>query len=408
MASKKALFANTRTAWSLIILFGVVSLFADMNYEGGRSVVGQYLKLLGTTAFALGLAAGLGELIGYALRFVSGFLVDKTKAYWPFLLVGYAVGLSALPLMAFVESWQAALVLVLMERLGKAIRKPASDALLSFASSQTGRGIAFGLHEAMDQIGAVLGPALLALILFLRSSTNALDNYRLGLLLLFLPAALALLLVLVGKLVFPKPEKLEPPQVNLGWEGFSLKFWLLVGASGLLAAGITDFPLIGLHLKKTEILTEALIPLLYTTAMAVDAAAALVFGWIFDRFGPKTLWVLFASELLTAPLIFLGEPAWVFVGMALWGISVGTQESLLKAALAQLVGPENRARAYGLFSLVFGSAWFLGSTALGLLYDGWGPMALVVLSVVLQTLALGAFLLFLRIKVDSTPVSKHI
>lgn len=378
-----------------LILTGVVSLFADMNYEGGRSVVGQYLQLLGTSALALGLAAGLGEFVGYGFRLISGALADRSRKYWWFIVGGYTVQLCALPAMAFVSGWELAVVFLFLERVGKAIRKPAHDALISFAAKQTGSGFGFGLQEAMDQIGAFLGPVLFSALLFQVQGGGNLEVYRTGLLWLFVPAGLAVGITIAARFRFPHPEKFEIPNKTpqVAFAGFPLVFWLISGASALLAMGITDFPLVGLHLTKLGTFPEEAIPLLYAGAMAVDAAAALVVGFLYDRFGLKALGVLFVAEVFTAPLLFLAPLPGILVGMALWGISVGTQESILKAAIGDRVTEERRARAYGVFHTLFGAAWFVGSVIIGGLYDLWGAWPLVVFSVVVQGLAAGMFVL---------------
>lgn len=380
-------------AIAFIVLTGVVSLFADMNYEGGRSVVGQYLKLLGSSAFAIGLAAGLGEFVGYAARLASGALVDRTRRYWRFIIAGYAIQLCSLPAMAFVSGAELAVVFLFLERLGKAIRKPAHDALISFAAKRTGSGFGFGLHEAMDQLGAFAGPALFSLLLFSSPAGAGLAAYREGLLWLFVPAALAVGITVVARFVFPHPERFEIPTKTpqVAFAGFPLSFWLITGSAGLLAMGITDFPLIGLHLSRAGSFPERAIPLLYAGAMAVDAAAAIVVGSLYDRFGLKALLVLFVAEVFTAPLVFLAPIPGILAGMTLWGISVGTQESILKAAIGDRVTEDRRGRAFGLFHTIFGAAWFLGSLAIGALYDAYGAVPLAAFSVAVQSAAVALF-----------------
>lgn len=384
---------NRSTALLFLVLTGVISLLGDMNYEGGRSVVGQYLNLLGTTAFALGLAAGLGEFIGYAFRLISGTLVDKTKQYWTFIIIGFAVQLCSLPSMAFVSGWKLAVAFLFFERLGKAIKKPAYDALISFAAKQTGSGFGFGLHEAMDQIGAFLGPALFSLLLMLGPNKTELAGYRTGLLLLFIPAGLAILTIIGTRFVFPHPQRFEIPSKTpeVAFGGFSKLYWLLAVSSALLAMGITDFPLVGLHLSKTGNFPENALPLLYAGAMAVDAFAAIFIGLLYDRLGLKTLWVLFFIEIFTAPLLFLTKFYGVIIGAIVWGISVGTQESILKAAIGDIVPENRRGRAFGLFHTIFGAFWFIGSAIIGALYDKWGALPLVIFSVVVQSASLIVF-----------------
>jgi len=393
---KKTIKLTKRSAIIFIILFGLVSLFADMNYEGGRSVVGQFLKLLGSSAFAIGLAAGIGEFAGYALRFVSGSIADKTRKYWIFIIAGYTLQLCSLPMLAFLDGWELAVAFLFFERVGKAVRKPAHDAVISFASTHTGSGFGFGLHEAMDQIGAFVGPALFSVLLFTVKSGTEIQTYRNGLLLLFIPAALAIGITIIARFLFPHPEKFEikSKKPELSGKGYSRPYWIIVIAAGLLAMGITDFPLIGLHLKKTGAFTEEAIPLLYAGAMAIDAAAAIFFGFLYDKIGVKALAGLFLAEIFTAPLVFLGSFYSIIAGMALWGISVGTQESILKAAIADRVPTSKRAGAFGLFNMLFGLFWFAGSALIGLMYDKMGVYAVSAFSVAVQG---AAFVYFLRI-----------
>ncbi len=396
--NKKTGLYSKGAAVFFLVLTGVVSLFADMNYEGGRSVVGQYLKLLGSSALALGMAAGLGEFVGYAFRLISGALADRTRKYWWFIIGGYIIQLSALPAIAFVSGWELAIVFLFLERLGKAVRKPAHDAMISFAAKQTGSGFGFGLQEAMDQIGAFIGPVLFSSLLFSAQGSPSLEVYKTGLLWLFVPAGLAVAICVVARFRFPHPEKFEIPNKTpqLAIAGFPVVFWLISGAAALLAMGITDFPLVGLHLTKTGTFLEAAIPLLYAGAMAVDAAAAMVVGYLYDRFGLKALAVLFVVEIGTAPLLFLAPLPGILVGMALWGISVGTQESILKAAIGDRVSEDRRARAYGVFHTLFGAAWFVGSVIIGALYDGLGAWPMVAFSLLAQSAA--AVLFFVAIK----------
>jgi MFS family permease len=372
-----------------IVLVGVVSLFADMNYEGGRSLSGQYINLLGASAFALSFAAGLGEFLGYGLRFFSGILVDRTKNYWFIMFTGYGIQLCALPALALTGDWRWAVALLLLERIAKAYRKPAGDAVLAYASFTVGRGFGFGLHEAMDQIGAFLGPALLSALLFFNGDGAGVGGLRTGLLLLFIPAVAAVLALAVARHLFPHPDRFELPDKApvIGTAGISRGLWFVIIAAGFLAAGITDFPLIAFHLNQTGDFPAAAIPMLYAGSMAVDAAAALLMGKLYDRIGYPALLVLFGVEIFTAPLIFLGGTTAIVAGMALWGISMGTQESVLKAVIADRSPKDYRGRAFGLFQTIFGAFWFAGSALLGWLY-GFDPLALVAASISLQGIAL--------------------
>jgi len=366
---------SARSALGFVVLLGVVSLFADMPFEGGRSRVGQYLGLLGAGAAAIALTAGAGEFLGYALRVVSGWAADRTKRYWAITIAGYLLNLLAVPALALAGRWPLAMALAFAERVGKAVRNPSRDAMLAYATTQTGRGFGYGLHEAMDQIGAVLGPLLLSLILYLKGrlpgDAGALAGYRIGFLVLLVPALLALAALLVARSLFPRPADLELPDKSprLAARGYSRAFWFYLAAAALMAAGITDFPLVAFHFQRTSLVPQHLLPMLFALAMAVDAGSALLFGVLYDRLGFPILILMFALEAATAPLLFLGGLPGALAGMALWGISMGTQESILRAAVADLVPPDRRATGFGLFHMIFGVAWLGGSALLGVLYQ---------------------------------------
>jgi MFS family permease len=383
------------SAMAFVVLFGAIDLLGDANYEGGRSLVGQFLQLLGSSAFALGIAVGAGEFLGYALRFISGYAADRTGQYWRITLAGYGVQMLALPLLAFVGQWQVAIALLFAERIGKAIRNPSRDAMLSFATKEMGRGWGFGLHEAMDQTGAVLGPALMSGVLLLRGGTPDLDGYRLAFLVLFVPAVLSMVLLLGARALFPAPRSLEPVAPRAGTHGLSRRFWIYVVAAGLVAAGIVDFALIAYHLETKHVIAPELVPLLFSGAMIVSAPAALISGRLFDRWPFATLLIAFGVAAFAAPLVFLGSAALLIVGMALWGLAMALENSILRAAIADLVAADRRAYGYGVFSLVFGLFWFAGSAAMGALYDV-DVRYLVAFSVLVQLAALPIFALSRR------------
>lgn len=375
-----------RRALTFVLLMGGVSLLADMVYEGGRSISGSYLALLGASGAVVGLVAGVGELIAYGMRVVFGYLSDRTRRYWGFTIAGYTLTALAVPALALAGSWQMAVLLLTLERVSKALRSPAKDTLLSYATKSIGHGKGFGLHEALDQIGAVVAPLLLAAVLVWQG------NYTLAFALLLIPGALSVVVLLVARARFPQPEDLAGTTQALAVGGFERTFWLYLSAVGLIAAGFADFPLIAFHLQRAAVLPTAWIPALYALAMAVDAGAALLFGALFDRIGYRALTLAALLSVGFAPLAFSGSPALVVLGMVLWGIGLGAQESILRAAVATMVAPERRGTAYGLFNSFYGMSWFLGSAALGLLYDVSLP-ALIALSVGLQMLAVVILLL---------------
>ena len=374
-------------AWKFIILVGVVSLFSDMTYEGARSITGPFLGSLNANATIIGIVSGLGEFIGYALRLVSGYLTDRLGKYWAITFVGYALNLFVVPVLALAGNWEFAALLILMERLGKAIRTPARDAMLSHATTEVGRGWGFGFHEAMDQIGAMLGHLIVALVLYLNG------GYRAGFAYLLIPAILAVLVITIAARLYPHPQHLEVTVPKLETKGLTQPYWLYVVAVGLIGAGYADFPLIAYHFGKAAVAPPNWIPIFYAVAMGVDAVAALILGRLFDRLGMPVIMAVSMLSALFAPLVFLGGFNLALLGMVLWGIGMGAQESIIKAALAEMVPRDRRATGYGIFNTGFGLFWFLGSALMGILYD-FSLGSLIFFSVVIQ---LGSIPIFFRI-----------
>jgi predicted MFS family arabinose efflux permease len=384
---KGVLTTTAATALTFVLLIGIVNLFADFTYEGGRSIMGPFLGTLGASGTVVGIVAGLGELLGYSLRSVSGFLADKTHKYWIVTVMGYIVNMLAVPALALAGNWSVAAALMIAERTGRAIRRPAVETMLSYTGQHLGSGWVFGLNEALDQGGATVGPLVVALVLFLKGS------YREGFAILLISALLCLGMLVVARLRFPHPEELEQKTAQaLQTRGFSRAYWLYVAAGALIAAGFADFSLIAFHFQQARSVPAALIPVWYAVAMAAGALSALVFGRLLDRIGFSMVLLAFCLSALFAPLVFFGQFWLALLGMVLWGIGLGVQDSLLKALLSRMVEANRRSTAFGVFDADFGIAWFVGSAAMGLLYDR-SIVALVAFSVVTQLAALPVLLL---------------
>jgi MFS family permease len=360
-----------RSAMTFVIVLSSVSFFSDMNYEGARSIAGQFLQLLGSNAATVGITVGAGEFLGYALRFLSGYWADRSGRYWTVALCGYCIQLFAMPLLAFVGAWQAAVAILFLERIGKGIRNPARDAMLSFATGQTGRGWVYGLHAALDQFGALLGPLLISLVLSVDAvGGDKLAGYQRAFAVLFAPAVLALTLLLIARHLFPHPQHLESKTPVAGLERLGRRFWLYCVGGGLIGAGFADFALMAFHFKHTGLVSDKWIPALFSFAAGIDAVTSLVAGRIYDRRPMSTLFALFGAGAVFAPFVFLGHSLGVvLIGLALWGIGLAGQEAILKAALVDLIPTERRAHGFGTFALGFGIAWFAGSALMGVLYD---------------------------------------
>lgn len=400
------------TAMLFIILFGIVSLFSDMTHEGASSIRGAYLTLLGASSGAIGFISGLGELVGYSMRYVFGKITDKTKKYWPMVIFGYILDILAVPALALVgeKGWIAAAFLLVVQRMGKAIKKPAKDTIMSFAASQEGVGKSFGIQEMLDQIGAFLGPVFLYLVMLFKTEGRTFEIYRTCFAFLAIPGFITILLLFYTEMKFPNPEHFEPK--SKVEEGFKMKksFLLYIAGISFFAFGFIDYSIIIMHITRnytniagnfqetTNLINSGTIPLLYAAAMLVDAIAALIFGHIYDKNGLKALVI---STIISAPfsLFIFGFKSLhaLLFGLVLWGIGMGAQESILKAAVTSMVPKENRATGYGIFECSFGFFWFLGSWLLGILYSYSLPL-MITISIVAQILAIPLYLKVSKLK----------
>ena len=393
-------------AMLFIIFFGIVSLFSDMTHEGASSIRGAYFTILGASAGAIGFVSGLGELIGYSMRYVFGRIADKRKNYWFMTIFGYVIDVLAVPALALVgeNGWIAAAILLIIQRMGKAIKKPAKDTIMSFAASQEGVGKSFGIQEMLDQIGAFLGPVLLYLVMLFNTTGTTFEIYSTCFAVLAIPGAITIIMLLVTRRKFPNPEKFEPEAKEFVPFEMKKSFKYYIVGISLFAFGFIDYSLVIMHISRnftsiagglaetSSIINSGTIPLLYAGAMLVDAVAALIFGYMYDKKGVK---VLVLSTIISAPFsafVFMGKSVpMVLVGVVLWGIGMGAQESILKAAVTTMVPKSSRATGYGIFECSFGIFWFLGSWLLGVLYDVSVPV-MVVVSVAAQLLAIPFYL----------------
>ena len=374
-----------KAALKFVLLIGVVSFFADFTYEGARSVTGPFLAQLGANGTIVGIVAGLGELLGYGLRLVSGRLSEKTQKFWPITLFGYLIQMAAVPLLALAGNWQLAALLIIVERIGKATRNPPRDVMLSHAAKEIGYGLGFGIHEALDQFGALFGPLLVAAVLARRG------NYQASFAILVVPAVITYALLLVARLLYPKPEDLESHAPDVHGAGLPRIFWIYLAGAALVAAGFADFQLIAYHFAKADAIKDIWIPIMYSIAMAVSGIGSLLFGRMFDRVGIGVLVPLTLISAAFAPLVFLGGFWPVIIGSALWGLGMGVHESIIPAAVATMVPPQRRPSAYGLFTAGYGVAWFIGSAIMGMLYDR-SIRGVVFFCLVLQLAAVPIFL----------------
>jgi predicted MFS family arabinose efflux permease len=387
-------------ALRFVLLIGVLSFFADFTYEGSRSIIGPYLATLQASGFIVGVITGFGELLGYGLRLVSGRWADATKKFWPIAIFGYVVQMSSVPALALTGSLPAAALLIILERVGKAIRNPPRDVMLSHAGKQAGGyGWAFGLHEALDQFGAMFGPLLISLILARRGS------YHEAFAVLLVPAIINVTLVLFGRWVYPRPEDLEVTPRQVSGKGLPRVYWIYLAGTALVGAAFADYPLIAYHFSQAGTVPKDWVPIFYAIAMAVSGTGSLVLGGLFDRWGFRVLIALTIFSASFAPLVFWGGFWAALAGAAVWGVGMGVHESMIPAAVTPMVPSSQRASAFGLFTAGYGAAWFAGSAAIGALYDVSLP-ATVAFCVVVDLAAVPIFVAVRRLRARQTVVKQ--
>jgi MFS family permease len=402
------------SAWRFVVWFGIVAMFADIVYEGARSITGPLLASLGASALVVGVVTGVGEAAALLLRLVSGPLTDRTGRFWAWTLAGYALTVVSVPLLGLASALWVASGLVIAERVGKAVRSPAKDTLLSHATAVTGRGRGFAVHEALDQVGALTGPLAVAGVLAVTG-----NDYTPALLVLAVPGVVAFALVVWLCVRVPRPALYEldretatstPAGVTAGVTVGTAEtaavpvvpsgalpgaFWAYAAFAGLTTIGFATFGVLSFHLVTAGLLSAAAVPVLYAAAMVVDAVAAVATGLAYDRLGARVLVVLPFVAALVPMLAFSGTVAVAVMGSLAWGVALGVQESTLRATVADLVGPGRRATAYGIFGAVLGVSAAAGGALAGGLYEVSVPL-LVSVTAVLQLLALTVLVVTLR------------
>jgi MFS family permease len=394
---RSALTGATWSPWRAVIGFGVVSLSADMVYEGARSITGPLLASLGASAVLVGLITGAGEAMALLLRVIFGSWADRTGRYWTITYAGYAVTAVCVPLLAitpFLPSAGLALAcfLILAERFGKAVRSPAKTALLAHAAGPIGLGRGMGVHKALDQVGAVSGPLLVAAV---AAVSGALWP---ALAVLIIPGTAALLVLAWIRRRMGDPVPLEnpsgvsdtpsverpprPKRRRVIGHGLPVAFWLFASAAGAATAGLVTFGVVSYHLTTDRVVPVATIPLIYAAAMAAEALAALATGGLFDRIKGRTLLVLPFLVATVPVLAFSASPAIAILGVVIWGCAMGIQDSTVKALVADLVPSTRRATAYGVFAAVQGAAAIAGGAMAGALYQHSLPILITTVAVI--------------------------
>jgi MFS family permease len=371
-----------------------------MIYEGARSVNGPYLEILGANAAIIGFVAGAGEFLGYGIRLISGYFSDKTKAYWFFTIAGYGL-LFTVPLLSLAGIWQLAAIFIISERIGKALRNPAKDTILSQATKQVGTGMGFAIVEVLDQVGAIIGPLIFSIFFFLvNASGKAVSDYQIGYSFLWIPFIGLMIVLIFAYFSVKNPQDLETSVVTpKKHEHFSRIFWLYTLFTFVTTFGFVNFALIGYHLKVHNIVSDAQIPLLYAIAMAIDAVMAIIIGKSYDTLKTKrqnenagllTLLIIPLLSMFIPLLAFSMNYMFIVFSMVLWGMVMGTHETIMKSAIADITPLKKRGTGYGIFSTAYGLAIFGGSVMVGLLYDFSIP-TLIVITIAVEVIAIPFF-----------------
>ena len=360
---------------------GFVSLFGDIAYEGARGIAGPFLATLGASGAIVGIVSGAGEMVGFGLRLFSGLLADRTRRYWLIAIIGYVINLIAVPALALAGDWQTAAALMILERLGKALRTPSRDTLLASAADVVGHGKGFGLHEAMDSAGALTGPLVMTAVL-------AWDGrYDVAFATLAAPAVFAVIALGLAWYRFPDPSRIGRRAVIVDGRRPTGPFWLTVTALSLLAAATVDYPMMAFHFGHDHVLPAVWIPAIYSLAQAMYGLASLGFGRLFDRIGTPALLGAAILALASPILAFLAGPVGAVLGVAIWGIAGGGRDTMARSLIATMIPAGKRGAAYGIFNAAFGIAWFAGSAIMGWLYD-IAPWMLVAFSLAIHVAAI--------------------
>lgn len=389
------------SAWRVVWWFGFVSLAADMVYEGARSVYGPLLAALGASAVVVGLVTGAGEAVALVLRLAFGPLADRTGRYWSLTILGYGLTAVCVPLLALAPRLGAAglafaATMILLERLGKAVRSPSKSALLAHVATSVGRGRGFGVHKALDQVGAFSGPLVVA-------GAVTVGSLWMGMAVLGVPGAIAMVLLMTLRRRVPDPAVYDaapasatavPPAAGRrGWWAEAVgaelpgDFFRYAVAASLTTGALVTFGIIGYHLTVEGIVPVAAVPVIYAAAMAVEALAALLVGSVYDRTGTRVLLVVPVLVALVPALALGSALAAVLAGVVAWGFAQGVQDSTIKAVVADLVEAPRRATAYGVFAGIQGLMAVVGGVAAGWLYER-SLLALVVVVALTQVVAL--------------------
>jgi MFS family permease len=384
-----------------VFAISLVSLLNDASSEIIYPFLPLFLAItLGASPFAIGVIEGAAESVSGLLKLFAGYWSDRRGRRKGLVVFGYALASAARPLLAFATSWQQVLAIRLTDRVGKGVRSAPRDAMIADAAQPAERGLAFGFHRAMDHAGAVIGPLLgLGILVFVAENRNqpTAHDYATVFLLASVPALFAVLVAAFFVRETRGAEKTTttataPVKFTLrGFDG-NFKRFLVIIALFTLSNSSDAFLLLRAREAGVSIAT---IPLLWAALHATKVLSSLVGGDLSDRLGRKRLiasgWLLYAA-VYGGGFAFMSSvgAAWVF--FLIYGVYFGLAEGAEKALVADLVRPEQRGTAYGLYNLAFTITVLPASLLLGALWNWRGAQTAFLAS---AGISVGAALLLL-------------
>jgi MFS family permease len=376
-----------------IFALGFASFFTDMSSEMAFSILPTFLlSLPGASIAILGFIEGTAEALGYVLRSVSGIFSDKFRRRKLFVLAGYGVSNAVKPLFAIARAPLDVFVIRVTDRVGKAVRTPPRDALLSESVSDKRRGAAFGLHRALDQTGAIVGPVIATTTMLIIGFTIR-EVFWLSL----IPGAIALLILLF--VVKERVSKSVGEFHLLASIKAVLKgnfFWLLV-IVGIFSLGAFNFSFILLNAQEAGIANE-FIPLVYAAVNVAHVAIAIPAGVLSDRVGKEKIMVLGYSVFLSSVMLILLLPLNgfdAFLVAVFYGAYFGIIETVQRALVPEYVDRNLVGTAYGIYYLIVGSAFFVSNAVVGSLWEYFGASIASTYSIVTSVVAIVFMMLFL-------------
>jgi MFS family permease len=382
--SKSALARLPISIWTL----GLVSMLMDVSSELIHSLLPLFLvTTLGVSTFAVGLIEGIAEATAMITKFFSGYLSDYVRKRKPLAVLGYGLAALTKPIFPLASSVGWVVFARFLDRVGKGIRGAPRDALIADITPPDLRGASYGLRQALDTVGAVLGPLLaVGAMLWLA------DNFRLVFWLAVIPAFGAVILLIVGVREPETPADGKPagPGVTLAdCKRLPLRYWWVVALAAVMTLARFSEAFLILRAQSVHMIT-AWIPLVMVLMSAVYAITALPTGILADRGHQRALLSGGLLALVVADLILASAASvsQVLMGTAVWGLHMGLTQGLLAALVAETAPPDLRGTAFGIFSLVSGVALLVASALAGWLWDAYGPAVTFIASAGFAALAL--------------------